>query len=139
MRHERRTAEAGAVAGAREAAVSDRKPPPDRLSDDDRRAILDLIDAGHVSSRLLAAIRDELARKRLPEREEAEDAMRAWAVKRDVAKLAAELGRQGVSDPITRAREKLARKYGHASGLALKRACAPSRVRRRSRGKGGQK
>jgi hypothetical protein len=104
----------------------------DRLSDDARR----------TARWLLGVIRDELARQHNPKaekqklkqkREEQEDRMFAWGVKRDVAKLAATLGSR------KRAWDELAPKYGRNSGAALRRACQPNRVHRRSRGKGGQK
>jgi hypothetical protein len=47
--------------------------------------------------------------------------MLAAAIDREIAMLADELRHRGVRNPITGAREALAKRYRHASGAALKR------------------
>jgi hypothetical protein len=104
--------------------MSDRKPPLDKLLDDARRTARWLVG-------VMARFPNGKAEKEKCAEEE--DRMRAWAIKREVDKLAAKLGSR------KRAWDELAPKYDHNSGKALRRACQPNRVHRRSRNEGGQK
>jgi len=70
------------------------------------------------SDRFIQAMRDLDAP---PEDWRAQRKRQAAAIRHEIAVRAAELKQCGVRKPIAQAREEVARRYGRASGLALKK------------------